>query len=67
MYEYGSKDAQFAQMAVNQRFNALRKSKSSAFQGQAITLDDVLNSRYVSEPIHLLETVMPCSGVRPRS
>ena len=61
MYEFGSKDAQFAQMAVNQRFNAL-KNPNSAFQGQPITLDDVLNSRYVSEPIHLLETVMPCSG-----
>lgn len=61
MYEFGTKDEQFARMAVNQRFNAL-KNPHSAFQGQPISLEDVLNSRYVSEPIHLLETVMPCDG-----
>jgi len=61
MFEFGSKDEQFARMAANQRFNAL-KNPNSAFQGQPITVEDVLNSRYVSEPIHLLETVMPCDG-----
>jgi acetyl-CoA acetyltransferase len=61
MYEFGTTDEQFARMAVNQRFNAL-KNPNSAFQGQPISIEDVLNSRYVSEPIHLLETVMPCDG-----
>jgi acetyl-CoA acetyltransferase len=61
MHEYGSKDAQFAQMAVNQRFNALT-NPNAVFHGQPLTLEDVLNSRYASEPIHLLETVMPCGG-----
>src|SRR5205823_2487718 len=27
-----------------------------------ITIQDVLNSRYTNEPLHLLECVMPCSG-----
>jgi len=61
MHEYGSKDAQFAKMAVNQRFNALA-NPNAVFRDQPLTLDDVLNSRYASEPIHLLETVMPCGG-----
>jgi acetyl-CoA acetyltransferase len=61
MHEYGSKDSQFAKMAVNQRFNALT-NPNAVFNGQPLTLDDVLNSRYASEPIHLLETVMPCAG-----
>jgi acetyl-CoA acetyltransferase len=61
MYEFGSRDEQFAKMAVDQRFNAL-KNPHAVFQGQPLTIDDVLNSRYASEPIHLLETVMPCAG-----
>jgi acetyl-CoA acetyltransferase len=61
MHEFGSRDEQFAKMAVNQRFNAL-KNPNAVFQGQPLTLGDVLNSRYASEPIHLLETVMPCYG-----
>ena len=32
------------------------------FQGQPITIDDVLNSRMVNDPLHLLECVMPCGG-----
>ena len=46
---------------MNQRFNALQ-NPNAVFQGQPLTLEDVLNSRYASEPIHLLETVMPCGG-----
>lgn len=61
MFEFGSKDEQFARMAANQRFNALT-NPNAAFQGQPISVQDVLDSRYVSEPIHLLETVMPCDG-----
>ncbi len=61
MYEFGTKPEQMAKIAVNQRFNALQ-NPNSAFQGQPITLSDVLNSRYTNEPIHLLECVMPCAG-----
>jgi acetyl-CoA acetyltransferase len=61
MYEYGTTAAQMARMAVNQRFNAL-ENPNSAFQGQPISVDDVLNSRYTNEPLHLLECVMPCAG-----
>ena len=46
---------------MNQRFNAL-ENPNAAFRGQPITVDDVLNSRYINEPLHLLECVMPCVG-----
>ena len=61
MFEFGTTQEQFAKMAVNQRFNALT-NPNAVFQGQPITIDDVLNSRMVNEPLHLLECVMPCAG-----
>ena len=61
MYEFGTTQEQFAKMAVNQRFNAL-KNPNAVFKDQPITVDDVLNSRFVNEPLHLLESVMPCGG-----
>jgi acetyl-CoA acetyltransferase len=61
MYEFGTTDEQFAKIAVDQRFNAL-KNPNAVFQGQPITIADVLNSRWVNEPLHLLECVMPCAG-----
>jgi acetyl-CoA acetyltransferase len=32
------------------------------FQGHPITVEDVLTSRMVNDPLHLLECVMPCGG-----
>jgi acetyl-CoA acetyltransferase len=61
MYEYGTTQEQFAKMAVNQRFNALT-NPHAVFQGQPITVEDVLTSRMVNDPLHLLECVMPCGG-----
>jgi acetyl-CoA acetyltransferase len=61
MYEFGTTQEQFAKMAVNQRFNALTNTHA-VFQGQPITIEDVLDSRMVNDPLHLLECVMPCAG-----
>jgi acetyl-CoA acetyltransferase len=61
MYEFGTTQEQFAKMAVNQRFNALT-NPNAVFQGQPITVEDVLMSRMVNDPLHLLECVMPCGG-----
>lgn len=61
MHEYGTKPEQMAKMAVDQRFNAL-KNPNAVFQGQPITVEEVLHSRYISYPLHLLESVMPCDG-----
>lgn len=60
MYQYGSADRQFARMAVNQRFNAI--NNPNAVFRDPITVEDVLNSRFVNDPLHLLESVMPCAG-----
>ena len=61
MYEYGTTQEQFAKMAANQRFNALT-NPNAVFKDQPITVDDVLASRMVNDPLHLLECVMPCGG-----
>lgn len=61
MYRYGTKQEQLAQIAVNQRFNA-QQNPRAAFRDQPLTVEDVLNSRYVNYPLHLLECVMPVAG-----
>ena len=61
MHEYGTTQEQLANIAVNQRFNAL-ENPNAVFQGQPIDLKDVLDSRYINYPIRLLESVMPCAG-----
>ena len=61
MHEYGTTQEQLANIAVNQRFNAL-ENENAVFRGQPLELDDVLNSRYINYPIRLLESVMPCAG-----
>ena len=60
MHQYGTKPEQLARIAVNQRFNAM-KNPLAALR-DPITVDDVLNSRYVNYPLHLLECVMPSAG-----
>ena len=60
-HEFGTTTAQRARIAVDQRFNACA-NPDAVFYGKPITIEDVLNSRLVSDPLHLLECVMPCSG-----
>ncbi len=61
MYEYGTTARQMAKVAVDQRKNAL-KNPLAAFGDKALTIDDVLNSRMIVDPLHLFEIVSPCSG-----
>ncbi len=61
MYEYGTTSAQLAKIAVDQRTNACA-NPLAIFHGRPITIDDVLNSPLIVDPLHLLEIVMPCSG-----
>ena len=60
-YEYGVRPEQLAQIAVAQRYNACH-NPNAMFFGQPITIEDVLNSPVVVDPLHLLEIVMPCAG-----
>jgi acetyl-CoA acetyltransferase len=61
MYEYELKPEQLAKIAVAQRYNACH-NPNALFFGQPITIEDVLNSPVVVDPLHLLEIVMPVAG-----
>jgi len=60
-HEYGLTEEQLARIAVAQRFNAQENPKA-VFYGQPVTLDDVMNSPMICDPLKLLEIVMPCFG-----
>jgi acetyl-CoA acetyltransferase len=60
-HQYGSTTEQRARIAVDQRYNA-QQNPNAYFNGNTITVEDVLNSRLICDPLHLLECVMPCSG-----
>lgn len=59
-YEFGAKDEQFAQVVVNARHHAARFS--NALLGTLVTVDEVLDSRMICDPLRKLEIVMPCTG-----
>jgi acetyl-CoA acetyltransferase len=50
-----------AKIAVDQRANACANPEAF-FHGQPITIDDVLASKMIADPLHLLEIVMPAVG-----
>jgi acetyl-CoA acetyltransferase len=58
---HGWDEAALARIAVHQRFNACHHP-DAMFHGQPITVDDVLASRMVAEPLKMLEIVMPVAG-----
>src|SRR5712671_1477566 len=61
MYEYGTKPEQMAKIAVDQRANAL-KNPLAIFNDKPLTIEDVLSSRMIVDPLHIFEIVSPCSG-----
>lgn len=61
MHEYGTKPEQMAKVAVDQRTNAL-KNPLATFNDKALTINDVLSSRVIVDPLHLFEIVSPVSG-----
>ena len=60
-FEYGTTDFQRARVAADQRFNA-QGNVNAFFNGQPANEEDILNSRYVADPLRLLECVMPAQG-----
>jgi acetyl-CoA C-acetyltransferase len=58
---YGYDAAALAKLAVDQRTNACAHP-GAVFHGKPITVDDVLNSPMIADPIHMLETVMRVQG-----
>lgn len=59
--EYGYDAAALAKIAVDQRANACAHP-GAVFHGKPITVDDVLASPMITDPIHMLETVMRVDG-----
>jgi acetyl-CoA C-acetyltransferase len=59
--EFGYDPAAVAKIAVDQRTNACAHP-GSVFHGTPITVDDVLGSPMIADPIHMLETVMRVHG-----
>jgi acetyl-CoA acetyltransferase len=59
--EFGYDPRATAKIAVDQRTNACA-NPAAVFHGKPITVDDVLASKLVADPLHLLEIVMPCYG-----
>jgi acetyl-CoA C-acetyltransferase len=61
MHEFGTTPAQMAKIAVDQRANALH-NPIALFNAKSLTVEDVLASPMVFDPLHLLEIVSRCSG-----
>lgn len=59
--KYGYDERAMAKIAVDQRFNACAHP-DALFHGKPISVDDVLNSKMVADPLHVLEIVMPVAG-----
>jgi acetyl-CoA acetyltransferase len=62
MYEYGTKPEQLAEVAVAARHAATLHPLSVMGKKGEITVDDVLNSRMIAEPLHLLDSCIVNQG-----
>ena len=60
MRSYGAKREDFGRIAVDQRSNAL--GNPHAMFKKPLSLDQYMDARPVSDPIHLFDCVMPCAG-----
>lgn len=60
MYEFGATDEQIAKIVVNAHHHS--SQFDNALLGYPVTVEEVLNSRMICDPLHLLEIVMPCVG-----
>ncbi|MFC0216891.1 thiolase family protein [Pseudochelatococcus lubricantis] len=60
MEKFGATREDFGKIAVSQRSNALRNP--NALMKTPLSLDDYINARPISDPIHLYDCVMPCAG-----
>ena len=60
MNSYGATREDFGKICVAQRDNALKFPH--ALMKKKLTLDEYLDARAISDPIHLFDCVMPCAG-----
>ncbi|MGI2258153.1 thiolase family protein [Shewanella sp. GXUN23E] len=59
--QYGYDPEAMAKIAVDQRFNA-QGHPDAIFRGSELTIAQVLASKMVADPLHVLEIVMPVAG-----
>jgi acetyl-CoA acetyltransferase len=60
MHLYGTKREHLAEIAINQRNNAM--TRPTAIQRTPLTLDDYFNARIISEPLCLFDYTMETDG-----
>lgn len=60
MHDYGATSEQFARVSVTQRQNATKNPR--AFFRDPITVEDVLSSRIIADPLHLLDCSLETDG-----
>jgi acetyl-CoA acetyltransferase len=61
MQRFGAKREHFGRIAVAQRANANR-NPLAMFHRQTLSLDEYMQARAISDPVHLFDCVMPCAG-----
>lgn len=60
MYEYGTTSEQLAEVAVATRKWAMLNERAA--KREPMTIEDVLNSRWIAEPLHLLDCCLVTDG-----
>ncbi|WP_172424463.1 thiolase family protein [Vandammella animalimorsus] len=60
MQRFGARREDFGRICVAQRHNAL--GNPHAMFKKPLSLDEYMQARVVSEPLHLFDCVMPCAG-----
>ncbi|MSQ27323.1 MAG: thiolase family protein [Dehalococcoidia bacterium] len=58
---YGTTVDKRAKVSVDFRYNA-NHNPMAIFHDTPLTVEEVVNSRVIADPLHLLECVMPCAG-----
>ncbi|WP_193045215.1 thiolase family protein [Mycolicibacterium baixiangningiae] len=58
---YGYDERAMAKIVVDQRVNA-NHTDGAVWKDKPLTIDDVLASPVIADPLHMLEIVMPCVG-----
>lgn len=58
---YGYDERAMAKIVVDQRVNA-NHTEGAIWKDTPLTIDDVLASPVIADPLHMLEIVMPCVG-----
>ena len=61
-HQYGLDDRALAKLAVTQRNHALMNPNAVDKLQKPLTEADYLNSKYVSEPLRMIDSVMVCDG-----